>query len=179
MEFKERRAAPRTKKSKPRSRVAEIDQKLQALLLDIESESNAIHNVTFSSKTVMPENKIAVSEVNFTGHDPLLDAGSECNVDGNVTMPLYQSALESESKADGNATMPSNPTAPTVSKDEVIDLISPSPACCRNVSRSQKMNDLPISVIDLSDSETERSPEHEKKARELRLFLASMREEKL
>ncbi|XP_031261309.1 flap endonuclease GEN-like 2 isoform X2 [Pistacia vera] len=181
VEFKERRAAPRTKKSKPRSRVSEIDQKLQALMLDIESESSAVHNVTFSSKTVMPENNSGVSEVNFTRHDTLLIAESESNGDGNPTMPLYQTAIESDIKADGNATntMPSNPTAPTVAKDEVIDLISPSPACCRNVTRSRKMNDQPISVIDLSDSETERSPEHERKARELRLFLASVREEKL
>ncbi|KAJ0042457.1 hypothetical protein Pint_17427 [Pistacia integerrima] len=181
VEFKERRAAPRTKKSKPRSRVSEIDQKLQALMLDIESESSAVHNVTFSSKTVMPENNSGVSEVNFTRHDTLLIAESESNGDSNPTMPLYQTAQESDIKADGNATntMPSNPTAPTVAKDEVIDLISPSSACCRNVSRSRKMNDQPISVIDLSDSETERSPEHERKARELRLFLSSVREEKL
>ncbi|KAJ0099996.1 hypothetical protein Patl1_20106 [Pistacia atlantica] len=101
VEFKERRAAPRTKKSKPRSCVSEIDQKLQALMLDIESESSAVHNVTFSSKTVMPENNSGVSESRTLRL---------------MAMPQIQ--------------VPSNPTAPTVAKDEVIDLISPSPACC-------------------------------------------------
>ncbi|XP_044468953.1 single-strand DNA endonuclease 1 isoform X2 [Mangifera indica] len=173
VEFKERKAAPRTKKSKPRSR---IDQKLQALSLDIESGSSSVPSVAFSSKTVMPENMTGVSEVNFTRHDPFLDAESESDGDGNsnAAMPLYQTALESESKADGNARIPSNPAAPTNANYEVIDLISPSPAHCRNVSRSQKMSNQAISVIDLSDSDTERSPEHERKARELRLFLASI-----
>ncbi|KAK9143435.1 hypothetical protein Syun_012835 [Stephania yunnanensis] len=59
---------------------------------------------------------------------------------------------------------------------EVIDLLSPSPSI-----RSCKVFDLEktigkrIEVVDLCESETEASPEHARKMRELRTFIANIK----
>lgn len=84
---------------------------------------------------------------------------------------------ESERNADGNTAIPCHPTGATIAQSEIIDLSSPSPMCNRNVSRNVEMNYQHSNVLNLSDSETERSPEHEKKARDLRLFLARIRDD--
>ena len=77
-----------------------------------------------------------------------------------------------------------NPTSdyytinPSVAAMEVIDLLSPSPpAHSCMVSKCQQANVECIEMIELSESETEASPEHTRKARELRSFLASIRED--
>ncbi|CAO2838872.1 unnamed protein product [Amaranthus hypochondriacus] len=65
---------------------------------------------------------------------------------------------------------------PTNMETDVIDLSSPSPVpSTRYVSKCQGNNGGQINVIDLSDSDMEISPEHDRKARELRVFLASIR----
>lgn len=147
VEFEERRALRRPKKSKPKSSAAGIDQKLQALMLDIVSENNTSSNASISSRAVMSEDWTAATEIDLTRQDPLLDAESKSNY----------------------------PTGSTAAKDEIIDLVSPSPMRCLNVSRIGEMSDQPINTIELSDSETDKSPELERKARELRLFIVSIR----
>ncbi|KAK3220755.1 hypothetical protein Dsin_014725 [Dipteronia sinensis] len=234
VEFDEKRPQARPKKSKPKSSVAEIDPKLQALLLDIESESSTLHNATFSSRAVMLNNRTRATDDDFTRRYSLRNLESESDADVYATRrptdarseivnllspspvsscttrrptdarsviinlsspspvpsrnvsrfqqviamqpdPLLDS--ESERNADGNATLPCHLTGITVAHSETIDLLSPSPMCNRNVSRNVEMNYQHSNVLNLSDSETERSPEHEKKARDLRLFLASIRDD--
>ena len=146
----------RPKKAEKSCSVAEIDLKLQDLLLDIElgSKSSSI-----ASREVISDKMTIATEVNFINQDPLV-------------------ILESEGNADCKAAMLCLQTGATAPKHEVIDLLSPSPQVhCQNVSRFTQMNGQNISLIDLSDSETERSPEHARKARELRLFLASIRDD--
>ncbi|XP_006490374.1 single-strand DNA endonuclease 1 isoform X3 [Citrus sinensis] len=155
VEFEERRALRQPKKSKPKSSAAEIDQKLQALMLDIESENSTSSNASFSSRVVMSEDWTAATEIDLTRRQDLL--------------------LDAESKS--NANMSCYPTGSTAAKAEIIDLVSPSPVQCRNVSRIREMSDQPINTIELSDSETEKSPELERKARALRMFIASIRDD--
>ncbi|XWS50538.1 hypothetical protein CRYUN_Cryun12cG0095500 [Craigia yunnanensis] len=69
-------------------------------------------------------------------------------------------------------------SSPIASREVISDKMTiATEVHSQNVSRSTQMNGQHISVIDLSDSETERSPEHARKARELRLFLASIRDD--
>ncbi|KAK0595184.1 hypothetical protein LWI29_004321 [Acer saccharum] len=242
VEFDEKRPQARPKKSKPKPSAAEIDPKLQALLLDIESEGSALHNATFSSRAVMLNSRTRATEDDFTSRYSLRDLESESNADAYATrrptdarsdiptdvrsdivdllspspvrscttrrptdvrsviinlsspspvpsrhvsrfqhlMAMQPDPLldtESERNADGNVAIPCHPTGATIAQSEIIDLSSPSPLCNRNVSRNVEMNDQHSNVLNLSDSETERSPEHEKKARDLRLFLASIRDD--
>jgi flap endonuclease GEN len=66
----------------------------------------------------------------------------------------------------------------SMDKNVVIDLLSPTPIKpSNNSSKFHRSSDQNIEVINLSDSENEVSPEHKEKAKELRLFLASIRNE--
>ncbi|XP_065635186.1 single-strand DNA endonuclease 1 isoform X3 [Quercus suber] len=161
VEFEEERAEmkkqnhrkTRPKKSEKGSSVTEIDLKLQRLLLDIELESSSVHNASFSSNVEISESRTAAPEVDLTNQDLWLDPKSSDNIS-------------------------CNEVGPSTAKSEVIDLLSPSPPRqSRIVSKFPKSNGQCIDVIDLSESETDVSPEHERKARELRLFLASIRDE--
>lgn len=165
-EFEERRALtkkqnhhkPRLKKSENRSALAEIDLKLQTLLLEIEAGSNAAFNTSFPSQIVMSEDRTTANATYITNQKPL--------------------NAESESNANCSAAAPCFHADPSCGKHEVIDLLSPSPLTRpHTVSKFQQVNDQHIDVIDLSDSENEMSPEHARKARELRLFLASIRDD--
>ncbi|CAL9194912.1 unnamed protein product [Musa hybrid cultivar] len=84
-------------------------------------------------------------------------------------------SIESQSK-----TLPetANCLPPPSAAPEVIDLCSPSPplrAC--QVAKCQKSIDMHVNVIDIHESDNDASPEHERKARELRLFIDSIRED--
>ncbi|KAK4571668.1 hypothetical protein RGQ29_030184 [Quercus rubra] len=143
----------RPNKSEKGSSVTEIDLKLQRLLLDIELESSSVHNASFSSNVEISESHTAAPEVDLTNQDLWLDPKSSDDIS-------------------------CNEVGPSTAKSEVIDLLSPSPPRqSRIVSKFPKSNGQCIDVIDLSESETDVSPEHERKARELRLFLASIRDE--
>ncbi|XVE64209.1 hypothetical protein DITRI_Ditri07aG0083200 [Diplodiscus trichospermus] len=162
-EFDDRRALEkknhrksRPKKSGESCSVAEIDLKLQDLLLDIElgSKSSPI-----ASREVISDKMTLATEVNFINQESLVDLELEGNADCKGPIFCLQAGT----------------TAP---KHEVIDLLSPSPQVhSQNVSRFTQMNGEHIRLINLSDSETERSPERARKARELRLFLASIRDD--
>lgn len=69
-----------------------------------------------------------------------------------------------------------NLTCPSIVETEVIDLLTPSPPLrhCNKVTGCQQHIRQWVDAIDLSESENEASPEHERKARELRLFIASI-----
>ncbi|XP_038890874.1 LOW QUALITY PROTEIN: single-strand DNA endonuclease 1 [Benincasa hispida] len=154
IEFEEQRAEGRkqnkrtTKTKKTEATVAEIDERLSklTLLLEIESESRAVHNlshVPIVSKTSTSATGVELNEELFVDIEPII-------VDH----------------------APSSSTE----RIEVINLLSPSPAMqTRKVSKFNRKNSQKIDVIDLSDTETDQSPEHERKARELRSFLATLK----
>lgn len=149
---KQNRRNARPKKSGNEASMAEIDQRLQNLLLDIESKSS--RNTTFTCPSL-------ASSTDISGH----------NTDVLETIPV----LDKERKS-------SNEEGSTGAKyeNEIIDLLSPSPPRLRLSLSSNKQQVKPspkvVNVIELSDSETDMSPEHQRKARELRLFLASVRD---
>ncbi|KAF6149006.1 hypothetical protein GIB67_009625 [Kingdonia uniflora] len=80
--------------------------------------------------------------------------------------------IERTSHSVSTATLYPNPIVIT----EVVDLLSPSPPIrARKVSKPQEtVISRMIDIIDLSESEPEMSPEHARKARELRLFISSI-----
>ncbi|GAB2265218.1 hypothetical protein Dimus_000286 [Dionaea muscipula] len=138
----QRKSKPKQSKDKPppsssSSIMPEIDLKLKALLLDIESDSYTRCNPAFSSvlaEAAMPS------------------TASPC--------PPQIEELESSRV-----------------ENEVIDLLSPSPRIkIKSKHDSRGILEQQIDVIDLSDnSDMDISPEHSRKARELRVFLASIR----
>lgn len=163
MEFEEKRAhgkqqklrKPRPKKSEKGSSLAEIDLKLQKLLRDIDMESSTVHGA--SPSVVMSGNQTAATEVNQDNQHPWFDpmGSGKCSDD------ICWSQV-------GSSTVMS----------EVIDLLSPSPVRQpRAVSKFTQSNGKGIDVIDLAESETDVSPDHETKARELRLFLANIKDD--
>ncbi|XP_059451445.1 single-strand DNA endonuclease 1 isoform X2 [Corylus avellana] len=150
-EKKQNHRKARRKKSEKGSSVAEIDLKLQRLLLDIELGSSSIHDPSFSSMLISG-NCTAATEVYPTNQDTLFDPKSSANCND---LSCYE-----------------------VGKSEVIDLLSPPPPRQNHtVPKFPQSNCQDIEVIDLSESETDVSPEHEKKARELRFFLDSIRDD--
>lgn len=120
---KQKHHKPSRRKQKSSAAIAELDLKLQNLLLDINLGSNAEvqDSIPSPSRPIMPAKALV---------DPGLVSSSSNAFDF-----------------------------------DFIDLVSPSPAIRGRVD-----------VICLSDSETETSPEHERKARDLRLFLSSIRD---
>ncbi|GLT74790.1 hypothetical protein SLA2020_465650 [Shorea laevis] len=152
--LKQRKSGP--KKSESKTSMAAIDKKLQDLLLDIELGSNPI---PIPSRADVADNITPAAVFNFKNQDPLVGLDIE------------------EDSMDRRVTMSRQPSCPSDKKDEVIDLLSPSPLHSHHASRFPEVNDQNISVIDLSDSEMDISPEHERKARKLRLFLAKIRDE--
>ncbi|CAK9160962.1 unnamed protein product [Ilex paraguariensis] len=146
----------RPKKSENKVSANEIDLKLQKLLLVVEQESTAICNVPSSRGTISEKTS------NVTHNDLMNEAV--------VLNP------ESENNIKRNATTGCSSTTSIVAETEIIDLMSPSPTIhARGVSKCQEPRCT--DVIDLSESEPDTSPEHARKARELRLFLASIRED--
>ncbi|RWW21275.1 hypothetical protein GW17_00014566 [Ensete ventricosum] len=84
-------------------------------------------------------------------------------------------SIESQSNAPPET---ANCLPPPSAAPEVIDLCSPSPPLrtCQ-VAKCQKSIDMHVNVIDIHESDSDASPEHERKARELRLFMDSIRED--
>ncbi|GLT83317.1 hypothetical protein SLE2022_016120 [Rubroshorea leprosula] len=153
---KQRKSGP--KKSESKTSMTAIDKKLQDLLLDIEL---GINPSPIPSRADVADNITPAAVVNFKNQDPLVGLDIE----------------KEEDSMDRRVTMSCQPSCPSVQKDEVIDLLSPSPVHSRYASRFPEVNDQKINVIDLSDSKVDISLEHERKARELRSFLAKIRDE--
>lgn len=171
MEFEERKAQkkkqnrpPKARKKKPVnvSSVADIDWKLENLLLDVECGSNSVRG-GLASRAVISENGIAAIEVNGTFRDPVL---------GGIDLTSYTDFCDAKSCHEVGAS--------AAAQHEVIDLLSPSPQVRHpTLSKHQNRNEeqCRIDVVDLSDSETDVSPEHERKAKELRSFLISIKDD--
>lgn len=163
-EFMERKAEVKKETRRPRksskATANEADRQLQGLLLSIESESNALHEPAANSRKPEKMNKDSINKINFQLHGLLLDIEQESHA-----LPEPADCL------------------PITNSDnvipELIDLCSPSPLplSCKD-AKSRKSTDLHVDIIDICQSENEASsPEHEKKARELRSFINSIRKD--
>uniref|UniRef100_A0A2P2K2K9 Flap endonuclease GEN-like 2 n=1 Tax=Rhizophora mucronata TaxID=61149 RepID=A0A2P2K2K9_RHIMU len=157
-EFEERRALGKKQnhqKRRPKtlekiSAMPDINSKLETLLFDIELGSDTANcSASFHTSTKISETRTSSTALNFTNQD-LLNA--------NAITSRYR----------GGA---------SIAKNEVIDLLSPSPPRRDDTVSRFQGNDPSIDLVELSESETEMSPEHARKARELRVFLASIRGE--
>ncbi|KAF3433003.1 hypothetical protein FNV43_RR24105 [Rhamnella rubrinervis] len=171
VEFEERKAQKKkqihpskARKKKPvnMSSVDDIDWKLENLLLDVECGSNSVHGGP-ASRAVISDNGMAAIEI-----------------DGTVRVPVAGD-IDSTSCTDHGDAMSCREVGPSAAaQHEVIDLLSPSPLVRhRPLTKHQTRNEeqCRIDVIDLSDSETDASPKHERKAKELRSFLISIKDD--
>ncbi|XP_030536651.1 single-strand DNA endonuclease 1 isoform X1 [Rhodamnia argentea] len=147
---------PRPRKLKSELSLAELDLKLQQLLLEINSENGSNPKTNpLSSRAVTSENGRVAIAVDLLDDESLVDQ-----------------ELDIESSC--NASMPSSSANTSVAEKEVIDLLSPSPRH-PTVTKFKHFGCQHIDVIDLSESDAEASPEHDRKARELRQFIANVR----
>ncbi|KAL9324117.1 hypothetical protein ACSQ67_008974 [Phaseolus vulgaris] len=153
----------RPKKKETNSSLAELDLKLQNLLLDNNLRDQANFNASDSSERIS-RITTPVAEADLNTQD-LLHLSHDIEHTGLIhdTSNTYSS---------------SNKVVSTIGKNEIIDLLSPSPPKKFNFSsKCEQSSDQNIEVINLSDSENDVSVEHKQKAKELRLFLASIRNE--
>lgn len=171
MEFQERIAqGKKTKECRRRPKkvqngksVEEVEHKLQQLLIDIEKESTT-------------------KRFDFLTKGPVLEEASAQMQDDPTQQELnLEAKLDSKTRKATDLGC-SSTAALSFCETEVIDLMSPSPLVnARYVSKSSKCKEVDvmkcIDVIDLAESENEISPEHARKARELRLFIASIKDD--
>ncbi|XP_054786951.1 single-strand DNA endonuclease 1 isoform X2 [Prosopis cineraria] len=151
----------RPKKSETASSMIELDLRLTNLSLDVNLVDHASHKTSDSSEQVfhdasaMEEADLNSRNLSYSSHDEQIEW------DQNVR-DTYGNQQQGDSMA----------------KYEVIDLLSPSPPkqSCAS-SRCAQSNGEHIEVINLSDSDSDTSPEHKRKAKELRLFLAGIRDD--
>ncbi|KAL5727547.1 hypothetical protein ACHQM5_000731 [Ranunculus cassubicifolius] len=182
MQDKQKNRKPR-KKPENTAAMDELDRKLQDLLLEIDSEINNVPHSAAISRDI-PEG--IDSEINNVPHSAAISRdipeGIEKKKKSLSKQPEKTGAMEeldrkllglwrdidSESFDDvssSTATMRQN-----VRVAEVIDIVSPSPIRDCRAARFQSIVDQKIDVIQLSDSESETSPEC---TRKVRLFVGS------
>ncbi|KAL0304247.1 UNVERIFIED_CONTAM: Flap endonuclease GEN-like 2 [Sesamum radiatum] len=173
VEFHERRAEkqkaarrPRpTKADKRAAEMKEIEEKLQKLLLEIEQESTTASNAV-SLGALMPQKIPTNARVDLDDRRLRLNAES---------VRISREGNDSSNRGSSGSGFYS--TASSSLETEIIDLVSPPPRVhTHEVLKCQEARN--IDVIELSDTD-DASPEHARKARELRLFMASIRDENL
>ncbi|CAA2977720.1 flap endonuclease GEN-like 2 isoform X1 [Olea europaea subsp. europaea] len=159
MEFEQKRdqeKKPNSRRSRPkkvetRADMKEIDQKLEKLLLEIEQKNTPMHNAVSLGGSVLEETCTGTKSKSNSGR-------SQERNNGESSMSGFYSTASSDSTA------------------EIIDLTSPAPPV-RAIGVSPCQDMKCTDVIELSESENDMSPEHTVKARELRLFISSIRDE--
>ena len=145
-----------------------------------------------SPKPGKSEDKVSITNVSlkelsleFESEDKLRSGHSSCPASTSGSSSKNDSTMsrtfldeQDESKITKEATSDCRSDPPPMAEVDMIDLLSPSPEPgARYVSKCEG-NEEQVGVIDLSDSDVEMmSPDHAQKARELRVFLASIREE--
>ncbi|KAL3524261.1 hypothetical protein ACH5RR_017095 [Cinchona calisaya] len=194
LEFQERRAqgkkrnqCRRPKKLGTVPSIDEIGVKLQKLLLDIENESKTTDAASLSGGWSILEKTDDLAQADLTNNE--LNLKYECEAaslsggwsilekTGDITQADLTKELnlkgELESEAGRMTAVGCSSAAPSRSETEVIDLLSPSPLRAHDVSKCQAKC---IEIIELSESENEISPDHARKARELRSFIATIKD---
>jgi flap endonuclease GEN len=154
----------RPKKNETMPSLAELDLTLQNLLLDnnLEDETNDNFSESDSSGRILGE----------------ITAMAESDLNTENLMLSRDDDIENNEWIRNIRNITSNEAVSSTDKNVVIDLLSPTPIKpLNNSSKFHRSSDQKIEVINLSDSENEVSPEHKEKAKELRLFLASIRNE--
>jgi flap endonuclease GEN len=144
--------------------LAELDLTLQNLLLDnnLEDETNDNVSESYSSGRILGE----------------ITAMAESDLNTENLMLSRDDDIENNDWIRNISNVTNNEGVSSMDKNVVIDLLSPTPIKpSNNSSKFHRSSDQNIEVINLSDSENEVSPEHKEKAKELRLFLASIRNE--
>lgn len=139
--------------------MAELDLKLQTLLLDNNLDDQTNLNAIDSSGRISEETT----------------ATAEAEADLNTTDLLLSHEIDHIRLIQNISKISNNEAVSNVDKNVVIDLLSPTPLKPSHTSKFHESSDQHIEVINLSDSENDMSPEHKQKAKELRLFLASIR----
>lgn len=171
LEFQERRAQgkkrnntrprrPRLEKTPP---LGQIDQKLEDLLLEVDQESSLADDATVLCGSV-------------SGDDESI---AQIHVDSSIqTHSTWNGNSVNKGFASGRAYCREDDILPALSKAEVIDLTSPPPVRhASGKSKHQDDNVECINVVELSDSENDMfSPEHIRRARELRMFIAGIKD---
>ncbi|KAL2527266.1 Flap endonuclease GEN-like 2 [Abeliophyllum distichum] len=159
LEFELRRAQekkPNSRRSRPkkvetRADIKEIDQKLQELLLEIERNNTPTYNAITLGGSMLEETGASTKSESNSGR-------CEERNNGESSSSNFYSTASSDFTT------------------EIIDLTSPAPPM-RAIGVSRCQDTKCINVIELSESENDVSPEHTVKARELRLFISSIRDE--
>ncbi|KAL0400772.1 UNVERIFIED_CONTAM: Flap endonuclease GEN-like 2 [Sesamum latifolium] len=173
LEFHERKAEKQkaARRSRPKqankraAEMKEIEEKLQKLLLDIEQESTTTSNAV-SLGALMPQKIPTNAHVDLDDRRLRLSAES---------VRISREGNDSSNRGSSGSGFYS--TASASLEIEIIDLVSPPPRVhTHEVLKCQEVRN--IDVIELSDTD-DASPEHARKARELRLFMASIRDENL
>lgn len=171
LEFQERRAQGK-KRNNARSRprrlektqlLGQIDQKLQDLLLEIDRETSTTDDTTFLCGSV--------SEYDEGIEIQLVDQGIRSHYTWN------SNCVKKDDFTYGSASCQESNNLLASSEDEVIDLTSPPPLQhASGNSKHLEDNVQRIDLIELSDSENDMfSPEHTRRARELRMFIAGIK----
>ena len=136
---------------------------------NINSKPTVTYHITSMSR---PERLLL--DINFV--DDLRDKPASCSGSSAPGNSIEIDLTVSEPNSNNKLIFDFPSYLPTNIETDVIDLSSPSPLpSTRYVSKCPGNNGGQINVIDLSDSDMEISPEHDRKARELRVFLASIR----
>ena len=148
-------SSPRPKKREDKASMTNVDLKPQKLLLEFDSEDKLRRGHSLCAAPT---------------------SGSSSKNDSTMLSTVLDEQDEGKITEAASRDFQSDP--PPTGEVDMIDLLSPSPEPrVRHVSKCQG-NAEQVSVIDLSDSDVEMmSPDHAQKARELRVFLASIREE--
>ncbi|GER46655.1 flap endonuclease GEN-like protein [Striga asiatica] len=137
------------------------------------------------SRAVKVESKSDTVDVHKKLQELLLDIerdsctmnnGATCHVGLDYQQNSITSLNYSESKSEHSLSLSSSSGSRSIGKD-IIDLISPPPkqTIARGVSNFREMEFS--DVIELSDTDNDVSPEHARKAKELRMFIANIRDE--
>ncbi|KAL3342072.1 hypothetical protein AABB24_026208 [Solanum stoloniferum] len=173
LEFQERRAQGKKRnnaRSRPRKLektqlLGQIDKKLQDLLLEIDRETSTTNDTTSLCGSVSEDDDdIAQIQLVDPGIQSHYTWNSNCVKKGGDFTCGITSCQESS-------------ISPVSSEDEVIDLTSPPPLQHAS-GNSKHLEDSVqcIDLIELSDSDNEMfSPEHARRARELRMFIAGIK----
>ncbi|XP_060203589.1 single-strand DNA endonuclease 1 [Lycium barbarum] len=173
LEFQEMRAQGkkrntnrlRRRKQEKTPVLGQIDQKLHDLLLEVDRECSVTDSTTFLCGLVSEDDE-NIAQIQ------LVDPGIQYH----NTWDSY--SVKEGDFISGSASCQESDILPASSEDEVIDLTSPPPLRrASGNSKHQEDNVQCMDVIELSDSENDMfSPEHIRRARELRTFIAGIKD---